>query len=132
MEEIRKIEINDNNYPKSLKEISESPQALYYKGEIKKDELSFAVVGTRRFSPYGKQITLEISSDLAEAGLVIVSGLAPGIDTFAHTAVKNSGSSGVMPVVKKSGSTLKCVRSVEVWSRVNYFFSPFYYNGGSQ
>ncbi len=84
MEEIRKITIKDERYPKLLKEIPNPPKALYFKGEIKPDELCFAVVGTRRYSYYGKQIALEIAGELSEAGISIVSGLAPGIDTFSH------------------------------------------------
>jgi DNA processing protein len=84
---IRTISIKDNNYPKLLKEIKNPPLVLYYVGELKADENCFAIVGTRRYSSYGKQVALEISGDLAEAGLTIVSGLAPGIDTFAHQAV---------------------------------------------
>jgi DNA processing protein len=85
-EEIKTINIQDKNYPKLLKEIKDAPKTLYYRGEIKFDENCFAVVGTRRFSPYGKQVALEMAGDLAEAGLTIVSGLAPGIDTFSHQA----------------------------------------------
>jgi DNA processing protein len=84
--DIRQISINDENYPKLLKEIKDPPKILYLRGEILFDDSFFAVVGTRRFSPYGKQVTLEIAGDLAEAGLTIVSGLAPGIDTFSHQA----------------------------------------------
>jgi len=69
-----------------LKGIKNAPEVIYYRGEMKSDENCFAVVGTRRFSPYGKQVALEMAGDLAEAGLIIVSGLAPGIDTFCHTA----------------------------------------------
>lgn len=86
MEEIKTIRIGDENYPKLLKEIKNPPKVLYYKGEIKNEENCFAVVGTRRYSSYGKEIALEIAGDLSEAGLTIISGLAPGIDTFAHTA----------------------------------------------
>ncbi len=86
MFEIKKISIEDKNYPKLLKKIANPPKILYYLGEIKGKENCFAIVGTRRYSPYGKQVALEIAGDLAEAGLTIVSGLAPGIDTFAHTA----------------------------------------------
>ncbi len=86
MEKIDTISINDKNYPKLLKEISSSPKILYVRGEFYPDETCFAVVGTRRCSSYGKQAGLEIAGQLAEAGLTIVSGLAPGIDTFAHKA----------------------------------------------
>jgi len=84
--EIRTTNIQDENYPKLLKGIKNAPEVIYYRGEMKSDENCFAVVGTRRFSPYGKQVALEMAGDLAEAGLIIVSGLAPGIDTFCHTA----------------------------------------------
>jgi len=84
--EIKEISINDKNYPKLLKEVKDAPEVLYCRGELKSDEQCFAVVGTRRCSSYGKQVALEIAGDLAGAGLIIVSGLAPGIDTFAHQA----------------------------------------------
>ena len=87
VEEIKEISINDKNYPKLLKEIKDAPEVLYYRGEILSNDNCFAIVGTRRYSPYGKQVALEIAGDLTEAGLTIVSGLAPGIDTFAHQAV---------------------------------------------
>jgi DNA processing protein len=86
MDEIKKIIIKDKSYPKLLKEIKGAPEILYYRGEIKSEENCFAIVGTRRCSPYGKQVALEIAGDLAEAGLTTVSGLAPGIDTFCHQA----------------------------------------------
>ena len=87
MDEIKQISINDKNYPKLLKEIKNAPKVLYYRGEIcLTDENCFAVVGARLCSPYGKQVALEIAGDLAESGLTIVSGLAPGIDTASHWA----------------------------------------------
>ena len=87
MNEIKTISISDNNYPKLLKEIKNAPKIIYYRGEIKKEENCFAIVGTRMNSIYGKQIALEIVEDLTESGLTIVSGLAPGIDTFVHETV---------------------------------------------
>ena len=83
---IRILKIEDKNYPKLLKEIKDAPKVLYYRGELNPGDQCFAIVGTRRCSDYGKQVALEMAGDLAEAGLIIVSGLAPGIDTFAHTA----------------------------------------------
>lgn len=87
MNEIKTISVNDKGYPKLLKEIKDPPKTLYLKGEILSSENCFAIVGARRCSVYGKQAALEIAGNLAEAGLTIVSGLAPGIDTFCHQAV---------------------------------------------
>lgn len=86
-EEIKIVAVQDKNYPKLLKEITDPPKIIYVRGELNPDEPRFGVVGTRLCSPYGKQAALEIAGDLAQAGLTIVSGLAPGIDTFAHLAV---------------------------------------------
>lgn len=91
MGDIKTINIKDKEYPKLLKKIDGSPKTLYIKGELNPDDICFGVVGTRRFSPYGKQVAFEIAGDLAEAGLTIVSGLAPGIDTFAHQAALEKG-----------------------------------------
>ncbi|GAH94299.1 unnamed protein product, partial [marine sediment metagenome] len=88
---MEKITIEDKDYPEQLKKIKNAPKTLYFKGRSESDERCFAVVGTRRCSSYGKQVALEIAGNLAESGLTIVSGLAPGIDTFAHTAVVEQG-----------------------------------------
>jgi DNA processing protein len=87
------ITIQDKNYPKLLKEIYAPPALLYIRGNFKpEDELSLGIVGTRKLSVYGRQITPLITADLAQAGLTIVSGLAKGIDTLAHqAALKVSG-----------------------------------------
>ncbi|MBZ9572572.1 DNA-processing protein DprA [Patescibacteria group bacterium] len=82
--EIKTIEISDELYPKLLRKISDPPKALYFRGELLKDETCFAIVGTRRCSDYGKEIAFSIARDLAEAGLTIVSGMARGIDSMAH------------------------------------------------
>lgn len=88
MDEIKKVNIEDKEYPEELKKIKGAPKILYYKGILpNRDEKCIAVVGTRRCSPYGQQVALKISGELADAGLTIVSGLAPGIDTFSHRAV---------------------------------------------
>jgi DNA processing protein len=85
-DDIKIINIKDKEYPSLLKEIKNPPETLYIRGEILPNENYFAIVGTRRYSSYGKQVALEIAGDLTEAGLTIVSGFAPGIDTFAHQA----------------------------------------------
>lgn len=90
---IKALTILDDNYPKLLKEIFSPPVVLYYKGDI--DVLSapeIAVVGSRKITPYGKNATEKIVSGLAQAGYVVVSGMALGIDTFAHeTTLQENG-----------------------------------------
>jgi DNA processing protein len=83
---IKSISQKDESYPQLLKEIPDPPEILYFRGKLKFEEKCFAIVGTRRCSDYGKRVTLEIARDLTEAGLTIVSGFAPGIDTLAHLA----------------------------------------------
>lgn len=87
-EEIKVVKIEDENYPEELKKIKGAPKTLYYRGILPSaDENCFAIVGTRHCSAYGQQVALKISGELADAGLTIVSGMAPGIDTFSHRAV---------------------------------------------
>ncbi len=77
----------DEDYPRLLKEIYDPPYIMYMRGSLaKEDDFSVAVVGTRKISAYGQQAASQISRDLAQAGLTIVSGLAHGIDTLAHRA----------------------------------------------
>ena len=91
-ENIGLITINDPIYPSALKEIYSAPAALYIKGELHpQDQLAIAVVGTRRPSPYGQQLTPQITTSLVQNGLTIISGLAYGIDTLAHEAALRAG-----------------------------------------
>lgn len=85
--QIQKINPNDKNYPRLLKEIYDPPKELFFLGEIKAEEnLPLAIVGTRKVSNYGKQVTIELGRSLARAGFTIVSGLALGVDGLAHQA----------------------------------------------
>jgi len=82
----------DANYPQSLKPYPDSPLLLYVWGELsEKDQHSIAIVGTRAATPYGKQTTREISTQLSQAGYSIISGLARGIDSYAHQAAVEAG-----------------------------------------
>ena len=87
------ITILSQNYPKLLREIYSPPALLYIRGKLEpSDEFSLGIVGTRKLSSYGQQITPLITADLARAGLTIISGLAKGIDALAHqTALKAEG-----------------------------------------
>jgi len=83
---------DDAAYPARLKEIYDCPPVLYLKGELKpEDDWCLAVVGTRRASAYGRQVTEELVTDLARSRITIVSGLARGIDTVAHKSALAAG-----------------------------------------
>ncbi|MGM9937492.1 MAG: DNA-processing protein DprA, partial [Candidatus Ornithomonoglobus sp.] len=89
----RIITIEDEEYPALLKEIYSPPAVLYALGAKlnDEDELRIAVVGTRKYSAYGRRACEKLSKALAEKGAVIVSGMALGIDTFAAAAAVNAG-----------------------------------------
>ena len=77
----------DESYPKRLKEIDQPPPVIYVRGGLKSDdEWAVSIVGTRRVTVYGKQITRDTSMYLAGNGITIVSGLARGVDAIAHQA----------------------------------------------
>jgi DNA processing protein len=83
---IQYIKHNDNSFPQLLREISSPPKGLHLAGNIP-DLPMVAIVGTRRPTRYGEEITYKIAYELARAGFCIVSGLALGIDTIVHKAV---------------------------------------------
>jgi DNA processing protein len=89
---IKVLTWGDDDYPARLREVSPSPPVLYIRGEIKpEDEWSVAIVGTRRITAYGRQVTERIATTLAHAGVTVVSGLARGVDGVAHKAALEAG-----------------------------------------
>jgi DNA processing protein len=79
---IRLITWAETEYPKLLAQIYDPPPLLYVRGNVEVlSRHAISMVGTRRPTPYGNQITERLARDLAERGLVIVSGLARGIDS---------------------------------------------------
>lgn len=93
IKDIKIIRFTDKDYPSNLKQISDCPPILYIMGEIRpEDGLSIGVVGTRKISGYGWEVTEILTRDLVASGLTIVSGMALGVDTVAHqTAIETSG-----------------------------------------
>ncbi|MFA5188436.1 MAG: DNA-processing protein DprA [Patescibacteria group bacterium] len=93
-EQIEVITVQDENYPRLLKEIFNPPALLYIKGDSQNlnNKFNLAVVGTRKISNYGKQITPELVKPLVQNGFTITSGLALGVDALAHhSAVEARG-----------------------------------------
>lgn len=82
----------EREYPANLRQISDAPAVLYYKGSLKaEDDLAVAVVGARYATVYGRQVTEKLVSELVFNKLTIVSGLARGIDSIAHRAALVAG-----------------------------------------
>ncbi len=91
-EKINIVTVFDKEYPDSLKEIHSPPVVLYVKGKLEDmGESTIAVVGSRNCTHYGKSMASRICSSLAKIGIVVVSGMARGIDTVAHKETLNSG-----------------------------------------
>jgi DNA processing protein len=87
-EAITILHAEDPLYPKLLKEIPDHPLLLYVRGAFDwvtfENKPTIAIVGSRKFTAYGEQVALRLSYDLAQAGFVVISGLAFGIDKKAH------------------------------------------------
>jgi len=96
----RKLEVNEikstsyyeNDYPKKLKNYDDAPYILFYKGNILQlnEGYNISIVGSRKCSNYGKDVTKIICSDLCDNNINIVSGMAKGIDTLAHESCLNN------------------------------------------
>src|SRR4030042_2239551 len=99
---IKYISYLDSDYPENLKAVDSAPLILYYIGNLHKtDSNAIAIVGSRKMSSYGKEIAYKFSSEISSLGIVIVSGLALGIDAVAHKACIEVGGRGI--VVLASG-----------------------------
>lgn len=84
---IRILTREDHEYPEPLRQAYDPPVLLYVWGTLEpRDHRAIAVVGSRRCTHYGSQVTKKLSFQLAHAGFTILSGLARGIDTAAHEA----------------------------------------------
>jgi len=101
---IEELSIESEEYPKQLKDIYDPPLKLYVLGnkELLKQK-GIAIVGSRKCSEYGKEVALQISKQLSEAGINIISGLAVGIDSFAHLGNLQENSIGKTIAVLGSG-----------------------------
>ena len=126
IDKIKIIKIQDKNYPEKLMHIYAKPQVLYVLGNVELlNEKAIAIVGCRNFTEYGRINAYKFAFELAKQGICIISGMAKGIDTFAHlgaldakgktVAVLGSGLDEVYPsenmwlykdIIRKNGAVI--------------------------
>jgi DNA processing protein len=90
---INKVTQRNPLYPVALKNIAHPPKELYVLGDLAPlaNTRAISIVGSRAVTPYGRQVTTMLATDIASRGLAIVSGLAMGVDALAHQAAVNVG-----------------------------------------
>lgn len=95
--EVNKVDLKDCLYPKLLAAIPEAPDPLYFLGDFKASifEKTLAVVGSRSMTAYGEWVVNNIVSQIAQAGITVVSGFMYGVDALAHKVALDSGGSTV-------------------------------------
>lgn len=132
---IRKIQPTE--FPPLLREIKKPPKALFIEGGLPPDDKYIAVVGTRKPSPYGKKMTVRIVQELSQLGMTIVSGLAVGIDTYAHETALSSNAktvavlgSGLGRIYPPENRVLarRITRNGALVSEYEENMSPLYFN----
>lgn len=90
MQTIQSLSLKHKGFPYHLKQIHKPPRELFVIGELP-DRPMVAIVGTRKPTPYGREVAYRLAYDLAAAGLTIVSGLAYGVDGIVHRAALDAG-----------------------------------------
>ena len=91
-DEIKRIDIGSREYPEFLRDIPDPPKQLYCAGDTSLlHEISVSVVGSRKYTLYGKTVAGMVGRRLGECGIPVVSGLAYGIDAFAHEGALDAG-----------------------------------------
>lgn len=111
------LPFGDPLFPKRLARLKNPPALFFYRGNMQyferlNDAPALAVVGTRDMSPFGQIITVEITGELAAAGVTIVSGMAAGIDTVAHESALKAGG---FTVAVWGGGLLKLFPAENAW-----------------
>ncbi len=112
------ITFEDKEYPELLKKINEPPLVLYSNGKIlSQDNISIAIVGTRLASRGGCEFAYKLATELAEKGFTIISGMAVGIDTFAHRGALDAGGRTIA-VMGSGHSYIYPAQNIELYKRI--------------
>ncbi len=89
--DVQTVSLHDSSYPARLREIPAPPAVLYHRGPLPRWDRVVAIVGTRRCTAYGRRIAAQLASDLATQDVLVLSGLAWGIDAAAHAGALAAG-----------------------------------------
>jgi DNA processing protein len=108
------LTIDDKDYPANLVDLDDAPTVLYVRGKLKASDVNaVAIVGSRKMTSYGREVTERLATQLSNHGVTIVSGLAFGVDLTAHKAVVDIGgrcvavlASGVDDITPRSNEWL--------------------------
>ena len=121
---IKTISIEDKSYPEKLKYIYNPPKVLYILGdETILNKTSIAIVGCRNCSEYGKKVSHQFAQDLSKRDVIIISGLAKGVDTYAHK--------GTVFVNKRTIAVLGCGLDVVYPSENKELYKKILQKGGA-
>lgn len=89
---INRLSPHNHNYLKIIDSIAKPPEKLYFIGKLPDNRIpTVAIVGTRKPTSYGKEVTTRLSTDLAKRGILIISGMAMGVDAIAHRSCLEVG-----------------------------------------
>lgn len=88
---VKLLPFNDSLYPERLNKLPSLSALLYYRGELAGSAPSVGIVGSRRCTEYGKKVASEAATVLAQRGIIVASGFAKGLDSYAHTACIKAG-----------------------------------------
>lgn len=107
----------DALYPEKLRNLPDAPYVLYLRGKMPEEEKrSIAVIGARECSVYGREMALWFSRELSESGIQIISGMARGVDGYAHTGALKARGENVAPTYAVLGSGIDiCYPSEHYW-----------------
>ncbi|GAB6173100.1 DNA-processing protein DprA [Paradesulfitobacterium aromaticivorans] len=89
--QIRLLTYDLPSYPEAVKVLPMAPVLIYYKGYLRENSIGVGIIGSRRCTEYGKRVTSEAATFLAQQGVTVISGMAKGIDGYAHTACLKAG-----------------------------------------
>lgn len=95
------VTLDDENYPRTLKGIDSAPVLLYVRGELKnEDDTAIAIVGTRKMTGYGREVSKKFAGEFSQMGVTVISGLAMGIDSAAHIGALDAGGRTIAVVAR--------------------------------